>query len=151
MAATKSHESIAGETLPGMKVCVACGADVAGKKRMKDSAGRYWCYDCGVADQKAKAAGGDGAPITSSDAKPSMSQCPLCKGVYPEADLIKSDRHGGRKICDRCYNKRKKADKSRRALAESDAGDSSQQFVVLGVILAVAAAVGLGLWAMGFI
>ena len=150
MAATKSHESIAGETLPGMKVCVACGADVAGRKRMKDSAGRYWCYDCGVADRKAKAAGGDGAPITSSDARPSMGQCPLCKGVYPEADLLNSDRHGGRKICDRCHNKRKKADKSRRAIAD-DAADPAKQFALLGGILAAAAVVAAALWTLGYI
>ena len=36
------------------KRCVACGKDVAGAKRMKDSQGRYWCVDCGMADQRKK-------------------------------------------------------------------------------------------------
>ena len=38
-----------------VKRCVACGRDVAGTKRMKDSQGRYWCVDCGEADLKKKA------------------------------------------------------------------------------------------------
>jgi predicted RNA-binding Zn-ribbon protein involved in translation (DUF1610 family) len=37
-----------------VKRCVACGRDVAGTKRMKDSQGRYWCVDCGEADLKKK-------------------------------------------------------------------------------------------------
>src|ERR1041384_7680768 len=39
---------------PGVKICCICGADVAGKQRMKDREGRYFCYDCGVEDSKRK-------------------------------------------------------------------------------------------------
>jgi len=41
----------------GAKICVKCGKDVAGQKRMKDSQGQYWCLDCGRADQQRKIAG----------------------------------------------------------------------------------------------
>lgn len=34
------------------KVCTKCGADVAGKKRLKDHQGRYWCADCSTSDEK---------------------------------------------------------------------------------------------------
>jgi hypothetical protein len=36
------------------KRCIACGKDVTSIKRMKDSQGRYWCVDCGMADQRKK-------------------------------------------------------------------------------------------------
>ena len=36
------------------KRCIACGKDVSGTKRMKDSQGKYWCVDCGTADQRKK-------------------------------------------------------------------------------------------------
>ena len=39
------------------KRCISCGKDVAQSKRMKDSQGRYWCVDCGMADQRKKAKG----------------------------------------------------------------------------------------------
>ncbi|HZN66742.1 MAG TPA: hypothetical protein VFB66_15735 [Tepidisphaeraceae bacterium] len=41
-------------TTAGAKICCKCGADVAGQKRMKDSAGQYWCVDCAKADEKKK-------------------------------------------------------------------------------------------------
>ena len=39
-------------TTTGAKLCCKCGADVAGKKRLKDHDGRYWCAECNAADQK---------------------------------------------------------------------------------------------------
>src|SRR4029453_14987596 len=42
-----------------VKVCSVCGTDVTDKKRMKDgTTGRYWCYDCFVAEQRKKTNGG---------------------------------------------------------------------------------------------
>jgi hypothetical protein len=41
-------------TLAGTKLCCKCGRDVAGQKRMKDHAGRYWCPDCSNSDEKRK-------------------------------------------------------------------------------------------------
>ncbi len=39
-------------TTAGAKICCKCGADVAGRKRLKDHHGNYWCADCSAADQK---------------------------------------------------------------------------------------------------
>ncbi|HSV15579.1 MAG TPA: hypothetical protein VLI90_15060 [Tepidisphaeraceae bacterium] len=36
------------------KRCITCGKDVTTIKRMKDSQGRYWCVDCGMADRRKK-------------------------------------------------------------------------------------------------
>ena len=41
-------------TTAGAKLCCKCGTDVAGKKRLKDHDGRYWCADCSAADEKRK-------------------------------------------------------------------------------------------------
>jgi hypothetical protein len=41
-------------TIAGAKICCKCGADVAGKKRLKDHSGNYWCADCNLADEKRK-------------------------------------------------------------------------------------------------
>ena len=43
-----------GTTTAGAKICCKCGVDVAGKKRLKDSEGRYWCAECGASDEKRK-------------------------------------------------------------------------------------------------
>ena len=39
-------------TAGGAKICCKCGCDVAGKKRIKDSQGQYWCADCNLADER---------------------------------------------------------------------------------------------------
>ena len=41
-------------TTAGAKICCKCGADVAGKKRLKDHNGQYWCADCAHEDEKKK-------------------------------------------------------------------------------------------------
>src|SRR5687767_7350054 len=41
-------------TTAGAKICCKCGVDVAGKKRVKDRQGNYWCADCSRADEKRK-------------------------------------------------------------------------------------------------
>ena len=41
-------------TVAGAKICCKCGADVAGRKRMKDHHGRYWCAECSQSDEKRK-------------------------------------------------------------------------------------------------
>src|SRR3954453_16743985 len=36
------------------KKCFVCGKDLAGRKRLKDHLGRYWCRECARADRRAK-------------------------------------------------------------------------------------------------
>lgn len=60
-------------TTAGAKICCKCGADVSGKKRLKDHEGRYWCPDCSRSDEKRKkllAGGicaGCGEPFTQAE------------------------------------------------------------------------------------
>src|SRR5690606_8542124 len=68
-----------------------CGIDVRGRKRMKDSQGRYWCYECGAADQMRKGQGLGG------------SVCPDCMQTFPPVKLMK---HSGKYVCSNCYEAR---------------------------------------------
>jgi hypothetical protein len=74
----------------GLKVCCACGADVNGQPRMKDSKGRYWCVPCGEADQRKK-------QITSTTAP-----CHGCHKPFPKSKL---DPHAGAWYCKACLKK----------------------------------------------
>ncbi len=71
------------------KVCCKCGKNVAGKKRMKDHEGRYWCISCGEEDQKKKrlAAGGI---------------CSGCGDSFPESQLTE---FGTLPYCKTCIKK----------------------------------------------
>ena len=35
------------------KKCYVCGANLAGRVRLKDHLGRYWCKECAAADERA--------------------------------------------------------------------------------------------------
>src|SRR4051794_30633803 len=62
----------------GVKICSVCSTDVTDKKRMKDSStGRYWCYDCFVAEQRKKTQGG------------MTMRCPHCNKDYPPIRMVK--------------------------------------------------------------
>src|SRR5687768_13482073 len=86
----------------GIKACCACGTDVAGQPRMKDSHGRYWCMPCGEADQRRKA-------ITSTTAN--------CAGCHKQFSKGKLDKHGEHWFCKACLKKRTKAPGTRVAAA----------------------------------
>src|SRR5215213_6801433 len=94
----------------GIKACCACGTDVAGQPRMKDSHGRYWCVPCGEADQRRKA-------ITSTTAN-----CAGCHKPFPKGKL---DKHGEHWFCKGCLKKRTKAQGTRVSAAPAVAGGSS--------------------------
>jgi hypothetical protein len=76
-----------------IKRCVACGKDVTTAKRMKDSQGRYWCVDCGVADQRKKGLAGGG------------DACTGCGQHFPSGQL---SRWGGSMLCAACVKRREK-------------------------------------------
>ena len=90
----------------GLKVCCACGADVNGQARMKDSKGRYWCVPCGEEDQRKK-------QITSTTAP-----CHGCHKPFPKSKL---DPHAGAWYCKACLKKVK----SGKAVHVAAAADSS--------------------------
>jgi hypothetical protein len=71
------------------KRCVSCHKDVTNGKRMKDSSGRYWCLDCGAADQRKKGGGGE--------------TCASCLEQFPASKLT---RFGTSKLCPGCAKRR---------------------------------------------
>jgi recombinational DNA repair protein (RecF pathway) len=80
------------------KHCVKCGRDVNGRKRMKDSQGRYWCYECGANDEAQKgntlmtSCAGCGKPTSPTHLYKVGEQyfCPNCR------DDGKARKRGGR-------------------------------------------------------
>ena len=81
------------DTSTAVKSCCACGADVTGLPRMKDSHGKYWCMTCGQADQKRK--------LTAATHLP----CAGCRKPFPKGKL---DKHGDHFFCKPCLKKRTK-------------------------------------------
>lgn len=79
------------DTSVATKTCCACGADVTGQARMKDSQSRYWCMPCGEADQRRK-------QLTSTH-----SLCAGCKQSFPKGKL---DKQGDYFFCKGCLKKR---------------------------------------------
>jgi hypothetical protein len=74
----------------GHKLCCKCGADVTHAKRMKDHVGRYWCYECGAADQLKRGAG-------------LALRCPDCQKHFPPTKMLK---HGEAYLCEDCHAER---------------------------------------------
>ncbi len=117
-----AHGGDAPAVASGEKVCCVCGADVSGKKRMKDATGRYWCYGCGLEDSVRK--------------HPEQAvECPECHDKFSPAKLVDFD---GRKVCDACDTKLKLAKKraeARIAAAAEEArqADARKKQIMIGV------------------
>ena len=85
-------ETVDGATVE--KICVVCGANVAGKPRLKDKQGQYFCIECGEADSERKHAVG--------------TPCTDCKKKFPDAQL---HLHKGEQVCEACLAKRHTAER----------------------------------------
>lgn len=68
------------------KICIKCGMDVAGRPRMKDKDGRYWCIPCGEAEQIHQ---------ISTDA----GLCEMCGESFSKSQLMEIS---GQNLCPRC-------------------------------------------------
>jgi hypothetical protein len=75
------------ELATAVKTCGACGKDVTHERRMRDSKGGYWCYECGSADQARK---GPGVKVT----------CPGCRRALSPKEMIKA---GAEYVCGTCH------------------------------------------------
>jgi hypothetical protein len=75
------------------KKCYVCGADLAGRVRLKDKLGRYWCKECSAADARAKK-------------REDELRCADCSRVFPANKLkyFQTDR-----VCATCYKEREQA------------------------------------------
>jgi hypothetical protein len=74
------------------KKCYVCGANLAGRVRLKDHLGRYWCKECAAADARAKR-------------REDELRCADCSRVFPPHKLqyFQTDR-----VCSTCFKKREK-------------------------------------------
>jgi hypothetical protein len=77
----------------GSKHCYVCGADLAGRVRLKDNLGRYWCKQCASADKKAKR-------------REEKGRCADCSRVFAPDKLTYFQNA---KICATCFKAREKA------------------------------------------
>jgi len=80
--------TVSGQEAP-VKMCVKCGKDLTGKKRLKDSHG-YWCVECHKADVAEKA--------------PQGVPCPKCGRIVKQETLVSVDGHN---ICSRCAREKR--------------------------------------------
>ena len=98
-----SSETVDGAVVE--KICVVCGANVAGKPRLKDKQGQYFCIECGEADSERKHSVG--------------TPCTDCKKKFPDKEL---HQHNGEPVCEACLAKRHTAerDHSRRMRAQHE-------------------------------
>src|SRR5260221_14516720 len=85
-----SMASSSATTTTGRKLCVTCGRDVTGQPRMKDHNGKYWCMNCGKADQHKHRfdAGGN---------------CFMCGESFTKTQLTELD---GQRLCRGCLKKK---------------------------------------------
>jgi hypothetical protein len=86
--------SPAGVSAPSKpKICVVCGKDVAGHRRLKDSRG-YVCYSCAKEEQRQERGG--------------RVRCRSCGRLVKEETL---NDYEGTRMCNRCYSERIKLQK----------------------------------------
>jgi hypothetical protein len=69
------------------KFCIVCGKDITARRRMKDRQGRYFCYECGIADNKRK---------EQTESYP----CTMCRRPFTKEKMVERD---GTFFCKRCY------------------------------------------------
>ena len=74
------------------KKCYVCGKSLAGRTRLKDHLGRYWCKECAAADERAKK-------------RQDELRCPDCGRVFPEHKLVYFQTT---KVCTTCFKEREK-------------------------------------------
>jgi hypothetical protein len=75
------------------KTCYVCGASLAGRVRLKDNLGRYWCKQCASADKRARR-------------HEEKGRCPDCSRIFAPDKLMLFQNV---KICSTCFKVREKA------------------------------------------
>jgi DNA-directed RNA polymerase subunit RPC12/RpoP len=107
------------------KVCMACGKNLAGHRRVKDSRG-YLCYDCAKSEIQ-----------TERDGTVTCAECG--KRLKPDG-LVPYE---GIKICKKCFNDHKERQKFEKKVATSGYQEQEKKsliilsivFGILGVII----------------
>ncbi len=91
---------------------------------MKDSSGRYWCVDCGTADQLKKGTLGE--------------PCAGCQEPFPAAKLAK---FGAARMCKQCISARTKGPGLFESLRGGGGGGDTAKTIKMLVVLALLAIV----------
>lgn len=141
---------MASSTMAGAKVCRSCGKLLNNEKRMRDSEGKYWCIPCGEADQKNKG-------------RIAGRRCGVCREIFSETQLV--DKKGVA-YCPKCLKQRQKQKASSSSSSKhssggglkglfagsssssssSEGGSNTKRVMVMLAIVAVLAAVRLGIY-----
>jgi len=110
------------------KVCIVCGKDVRGHRRVKDSRG-YTCYACAKAERRQQL--GD------------TVRCPACNRRVRETTLT---NYEGMRICSRCIDERRNLQKvsRKRGVVDQKVFAKQEKKQVLWLALALLALLGLG-------
>ena len=94
------------------KKCYVCGTNLAGRVRLKDHLGRYWCKECAAADARAKR-------------REEELRCADCSRVFPAHKLqyFQTDR-----VCATCYKHREKVLEKKIVKATAEKLHKSHEF-----------------------
>jgi hypothetical protein len=116
------------------KRCYVCGTNLAGRTRLKDHLGRYWCKECAAADERAKR-------------REEELRCADCSRVFPARKLqyFQADR-----VCATCFKAREKALERKILKANLNKVEKENEFKQLK-LLAIIAAVLILLGTIGFL
>jgi hypothetical protein len=106
------------------KFCFKCGADVAGKKRYKDSRG-YMCADCNRAEIDSEKAG--------------TALCSECGRRVKEAGLVE---FRGVRMCKLCVTELRNAEKKKIKVISGDQFEANDRrtlkvLIIIAIVLAV--------------
>jgi hypothetical protein len=107
------------------KICIVCGKNVEGHRRVKDSRG-YMCYACAKAEMKAE--------------KEGTVRCAECGRRVKPAGLVDYD---GIKICKKCHNDHKELKKKavRKVATRHYELHEKKTLIWLGVVFGVLACI----------
>ncbi len=114
------------------KVCCNCGNDVSGRKRLKDSRGRYWCPTCAKKDERRK-------KVRQEQTKTACTSCGT------EVEVQNMLAYDGQFVCPKCYRDKKDAEKAADArisrINNAYKGTETKRmwpyYVVLGILAAI--------------
>lgn len=108
----------AGDTSP--KLCITCGKNVSGHRRVKDSRG-YMCYECAKTEVKAEKAG--------------TIPCGQCGRRMKEAGL---SPYKGKMICKSCLDHHREIDFKNRKVATKEIDEyEKRNVIILAVVFGV--------------
>ncbi len=104
-----------------VKLCIACGKNLSGHRRVKDSRG-YMCYECAKSEIKTERDG--------------LVQCAECGKRLKEAGLVDYE---GIRICKKCFEDHKEIQKKvvkKVAVAQYDKQEK-KSLIIMGIVLAI--------------